>query len=452
MSARPTTRASTEKPEGEELVAIHDSGVVAGVFRERRGVRTMTYEPGWRALNKAVALSLSMPLARSTHSDAAVDAWLWGLLPDNEMVLERWGRHFQVSARNPFRLLAHVGEDCAGAFQLVPPARVAHLTSSRPEVPEVHWLDERDVGARLRAVRDDPSRTRKSTDEGQFSLAGAQPKLALLREGERWGVPAGRTPTTHILKPPTGDFDGFAENEHFCLRLASKLGLAVARSEVRRFDDQICIVLERYDRERRTPREGAKGSRVVSSVRRIHQEDLCQALGMHPGKKYQSEGGPSAADVAGVLRRASTDPVEDVGAFVDALAFAFLTGGTDAHAKNYSLLHSAHGRVRLAPLYDLATALPYPQLSRRRLKLAMSIGGRYRLREVTARHVRALSEHVGFSPEEVVERFVGMAERLPDATHDVAAELHGAGLDHPIVRQVEAQITTWAREAEGTLR
>jgi uncharacterized protein (UPF0335 family) len=59
---------------------------------------------------------------------------------------------------------------------------------------------------------------------------------------------------------------------------------------------------------------------------------------------------------------------------------------------------------------------------------------------------------VGFSPEEVVERFVGMAERLPDATRDVAAELHGAGLDHPIVRQVEAQITTWAREAEGTLR
>ena len=44
--------------------------------------------------------------------------------------------------------------------------------------------------------------------------------------------------------------------------------------------------------------------------------------------------------------------------FADALAWNWIIGGTDAHAKNYSLLLSGSD-VRLAPLYDIASALPY---------------------------------------------------------------------------------------------
>jgi serine/threonine-protein kinase HipA len=81
-------------------------------------------------------------------------------------------------------------------------------------------------------------------------LAGAQPKTALLFDGKRWGVPSGRTPTTHILKPPTGDFEGHAENEHFSLQLARSLGIIVPNSKVLHFGDEIAIVVERYDRVR----------------------------------------------------------------------------------------------------------------------------------------------------------------------------------------------------------
>lgn len=49
------------------------------------------------------------------HGHARIEPWLWGLLPDNEAILARWGQRFQVSPRNPWGLLAHVGEDCAGA-------------------------------------------------------------------------------------------------------------------------------------------------------------------------------------------------------------------------------------------------------------------------------------------------------------------------------------------------
>src|SRR5207247_751940 len=126
------------------------------------------------------------------------------------------------------------------------PERVDALRGSGPL--EVAWLEERDVAARLRALREDQGAWRSPRDTGQFSLAGAQPKTALLFRGGRFGVPSGRTPTTHILKPPLRDFPGHVENEHLCLTLARGLGLPTARSEVRRFGDEVAIVVTRYDR------------------------------------------------------------------------------------------------------------------------------------------------------------------------------------------------------------
>jgi serine/threonine protein kinase HipA of HipAB toxin-antitoxin module len=163
-----------------------------------------------------------------------IEAFLWGLLPDNDVILERWGKRFHVSPRNPFSLLSHVGEDCAGAVQFVLPQRLEHLDPGRP--PEVDWIDETAVEQRLESLLRDPSASRTGFDAGQFSLAGAQAKTALL-----FGVTA-----------------------------------------------------------------------VVS-----------------------------------LLRTHSSSAAEDAGTFIDALLFNWLIAGTDGHAKNYSILHSGGGRVRL---------------------------------------------------------------------------------------------------------
>src|SRR5262249_7328040 len=152
---------------------------------------------------------------------------------------------------------------------------------SEPAGREIRWLTENDVAGRLRMLRADHSAWRTASDTGQFSLAGAQPKTALLYHYGQWGVPSGRTPTTHILKPPTGEWDGHSENEHFCLQLARACGLIVPNSSVRRFRDEIAIVIERYDRL------NIGGERI-----RIHQEDMCQATGVHPARKYENDGGP----------------------------------------------------------------------------------------------------------------------------------------------------------------
>ncbi len=69
-------------------------------------------------------------------------------------------------------------------------------------------------------------------------------------------------------------------------------------------------------------------------------------------------------------------------AFLDSIAYNWLIAGTDAHGKNYALLIGSEGRVRLAPLYDLASVLPYPDIDIERAKLSMKLGGEYRLRNI----------------------------------------------------------------------
>ncbi len=120
-----------------------------------------------------------------------IEAFIWGLLPENELVLERWAKKFQVSARSPFALISQVGEDCAGAVQFVRPDRLYAVFNCGPG--DIDWLDESDIAVRLKTLREDHSAWRRPGDTGQFSLAGAQPKTALSLQDGKWGVPSGRT-------------------------------------------------------------------------------------------------------------------------------------------------------------------------------------------------------------------------------------------------------------------
>ncbi|HWL88354.1 MAG TPA: type II toxin-antitoxin system HipA family toxin [Polyangiaceae bacterium] len=403
-----------------ELLALLGDRLVGHLRKDRHGKMSFTYADEWRDAPNAYPLSLSMPLALAEHRHGAVDPYLWGLLPDNELILERWAQRFQVSARNAFALLAHVGEDCAGSVRFVRPERRGVLATGSED--RVDWLHEREIAARLRTLREDASAWRQATDTGQFSLAGAQPKTAFFFDGKRWGIPSGTIPTTHILKPGAPGLDGHAENEHFCLLLARELGMAVASSRVERFEDEVAIVVERYDR-----------FRTERGFVRVHQEDICQALAIHPARKYENEGGPGARDVVALLREYSGEPTEDIATFIDALAFNWLIAGTDAHAKNYSLLIGPRGGVRLAPLYDLASALPYANKQFQKLKLAMSIGGTYRLRDIGVHRWEKLANELSFDAITLRARVRGVAESLPRHATALLRRSREEGLSHPIL-------------------
>ena len=108
---------------------------------------TFTYDDGYRSGADPTPLSLSMPITAARHRGKVIAAYLWGLLPDNDAVLERWARLFQVSLSNPMGLLASVGADLPGAVSIVEPG-----VGLDPAADDVEWLTDAEVGIVLRAL------------------------------------------------------------------------------------------------------------------------------------------------------------------------------------------------------------------------------------------------------------------------------------------------------------
>jgi serine/threonine-protein kinase HipA len=414
-----------------QLLYVYMDGVALGLLTRHENRIVLTYDDGYRSDPDATPVSTGMPLTAQEHSGRPVANFLDGLLPDNSAVRERWARRF--SCRNvPFDLLAHVGEDCAGALQFVRPERRDELTPGERQ-PQTNA----EIAERIRALRDDPAGWLEDSGGGQFSLAGAQAKFALLFDEDRWWRPSGATPTTHIIKPAPPQLPGHELNEHLCLRLAAAIGLPSARSQVVDFDGERAVAVERYDRFH----DG-------ECWRRVHQEDLCQALGIAPANKYENHRGPTAAAVVRLLRQVTGEAAnESVARFITALAFNWFIGGTDAHAKNYALLLSGPD-VRFGPLYDLGSALPYtastptPNTGRPRaekLTLAMRVGKEYRLQSIRRGDWLAMGAMVDVGDD--IEQLVSAAgeaiiEVMPTVMSSTGQETFGPEFGEMFARKV----------------
>lgn len=425
-----------------KLLALLEAEVAGTV--EITGSRAIfRYADSWLTSAGSYPLSQSIPLQPQPVTGTRVVNFLWGLLPDNQRTLDVWARQFQVSARNPVALLAHVGADCAGAVQFVPEGRVADVTVAARRPPQVDWLSRGELADRIRRLAQNSGEGRLTAAEGQFSLSGAQSKTALYRDerGDRWGVPSGRTPTTHILKPLSNGFDGFAENEHFCLELARRLGLAAASTDWRLIGGIPTLIAARYDRVR-------SGARWL----RVHQEDCCQALGVSPTSKYESEGGPGFPQIMTLLD-GSDEPEVDRDRLMSAAGLAFFLGATDAHAKNYSLLYARgaeRSSLRLAPLYDIASAWPYPRrIPIQKMKLAMRVGRHYKIQEMQPRHFDQLARACNYPADRLRALMHGMADRLPDEASALMKEIRTKAMAHAVLAKIVdgigRQCRAWAK-------
>ena len=423
-----------------ELDVVIEGDLVGRVRANKAGRLTLEYQPRWRNSPRGHSLSVSMPLADLTYPHKLVWSYLWNLLPENPNVLQRWGQQYQVSAANPFTLLAYVGADVPGAAQFFPPERLEEIRAEQR--PSIEWMSMDELAQRLQQLRADAAAVRRPGDIGKMSLPGAQAKTAYCRDEtrNRWGVPGGRAPTTHIIKPCIPGFDGLVENEHLCQDIAARLGLPAANTSVLPLD-QTYIVVERYDRLPPPP-----GSPFVQ---RIHQEDMCQALGLMPGRKYQQDGGPGIAEIVTLIRRVSTAAADDIDRFLDANIFNWLIGGTDAHAKNYSLLIGGGNEIRLAPLYDLSSQLPYPDLIEQRV--AMKIGDQYNIPLIGLADWRKLAAACTLDEGRTLSRLIEMANALPDTIAAARAKALTDGLDPKIVMLLTTQLIEHARERQAML-
>jgi serine/threonine-protein kinase HipA len=200
--------------------------------------------------------------------------------------------------------------------------------------------------------------------------------------------------------------------------------------------DEPYIVVERYDRLPPAP-----GTQLP---RRIHQEDMCQAIGLMPTRKYQEDGGPGIPQITTLIRRVSASPEVDVERFLKANMFNWLIGGTDAHAKNYSFLIGAGDEIRLAPLYDLSSQLPYPDLIAQRV--AMKIGDHYDFALVTPADWRTLARSCALDEERTIGTLTEMARALPDVVSAAHAQARSDGLSERVVGPLAQRLIAHTRE------
>lgn len=396
-------------------VRLH--GLPVGHLRqEATGNLTFVYTEKWVSHPGAVPISMSMPLQTDRYAPDVTTAFFAGVLPDNEDIRATLAKAFEVSPRNPFGLLSKIGHDCAGALQIVPEG----TPYQRDREQDIAWKTDDEIAAIIESL---PRRPLGVTEDQEFriSLAGAQHKTAVVIQDDRAGLPLGDTPSTHILKPAMADLDGIVENETFCMMLADIIGLPVAKAEVLQYGDQTVICVERYDRE-------VDDNKII---KRVHQEDFCQALGVHPDHKYESDGGPSIITCLKLLERCD-DVYQSQIMFIDAIAFNFLIGGTDAHAKNYSLLLEHGGSVKLAPLYDIACGLVYPELAEGD-RMSMKIGRKKKFNEVMPRHWGRLAADARLDSDMVRSRITDMANKLPAAA---AKLMKTCGIEHKMIPQI----------------
>ncbi len=366
------------------------------------GDMSFQYAEGWMKRPGAIPLSHSLPLRQERFRQKECRGFFAGILPE-EAKREMIARNLGISARNDYAMLERIGGECAGA--------VTFLPHGEP-MPDWHYryreLSEEELAAILEEL---PRRPLLAGEEGiRLSLAGAQDKLAVRVEGSAIRIPLGGAPSTHILKPNVGRFEGVVFNEAYCMRLAAAAGLPAAAVETRETAGISYLLVERYDRHHRLAPDAAP------MVERVHQEDFCQALGIISKQKYQKEGGPSLKQCFALLREVSSVPAIDVARLLDAVVFNYIVGNNDAHGKNFSLLYRRGGPgepdIRLSPLYDVVSTVYYPELSP---EMAMRIGEQYSSENVTLRDFEKLAEDVKLGKPLVRERLMEVIERIRDA-------------------------------------
>ena len=382
-------------------------------------------------------LSTLLPLTDDPIEGPGLENWLVGLLPEHQRLIEGlllqvtdWPSR-EINPWHPFRireqmslLCTPMGADCAGAVRFCRPERTDDLLAGRGGLDA---LSDDDVHDWLRNLRDSPSYRPDDHRFPGFALSGHQPKLALRLTPEGWALPWGAEASSQILKPSRSQrFPHEAIMQHLTMQTAAKLGLAVPDTWIIDGEDLEAIAVTRYDRAP-GPTEG--------SVMRVHQEDLCQAMGMRPYQKYSPYfGTPLVASAAEVLRMAGEPlPEKLLGDFLDLLIFQWLTVHTDAHAKNFSLMLAGSQRA-MAPLYDATSWLPYNKDPTDVIKLAMAIGEDRTLESADQPSAMLrTADTLGLPRQDTAQRFQQLAAALPQALQHAAAALPAAHESLPIV-------------------
>jgi len=375
----------------EILNVWHEQHLVGQIWRSTAGSIGFCYDSDWIS-NGGFGISHSLPLQESEFApeDKVAHDWFANLLPEGDMrkkiVYER------KLPDTDFMLLRALGGECAGALSILP------MDQKPIESQQYEELTDKDLSA-LVLRRGHPYIDWSKGHYPRLSLAGAQYKCPVLFVNDQYFVPRGVAPTSHILKFDPQHCRNVPAYEAFTIQLAASVNLPTPDITLHSIEQHRFVRIARYDRMWDSD----------NKIKRLHQEDFCQALGRGNESKYQEDGGPAFVDCYHLIQRVSSQAPVDLLNLLRWQIFNVLAGNSDGHAKNLSLLYYEDGQIRLAPFYDLICTRAIQSVDPR---LALYVGGKRDPGTIMLKHWHDLAEQCDISANLVTDLIREVAEGL----------------------------------------
>jgi serine/threonine-protein kinase HipA len=358
----------------------------------------------------AAILSNSLPASREPYSANATRTFVEGLLPRG-IRRQKLARELGIAPDDGYALIAELGRDCAGGVSFLPAGE-----RQPPDAAPPAWVREEE----LEELLTPPPRRLFDPDREQrmrFALGGERHKLSLARAPDgRWAWPDLHRPSTHIVKPETGEYADLVANEMFCTTVLREAGLPVAPTAVETIAGRPCLVSERFDR---------MGGGL--EARRFHQETFCQALSFGPDVQPGSDEpeGPGFAAASGLLRAVGQG--EAIATLLAAAFCNYMVGNGDAHGENFALM-IVHDGALLAPLYDLVSTAVYDDPAHRGMVISQDYAETAYLLELSQ-----ACEEAEVDFEQGRRIAATMATRIGAALETVAEQARSEGWHAPVV-------------------
>ncbi len=378
---------------------------IGHIAETRRGARFEYEQKVIEEHSGMPLLSLALPVKRKPFGEAKTRNWFEGLLPEGER-RNLTCRNLSIDPYDWLGLLSHIGWECAGAVQVFPEGKAGNHEGSLVR------LTDSELAEKLSSIS--AQQPTSETELFRMSLGGYQDKLCVaappLGKTDRIitslsaALPQGSEPSTHILKPEPANYPGLAESEAWAMTAAGFAAQASKVALLKLGNAPQTLVVERYDREL-----AASGK-----TKRLHQEDVCQALGLPIERKYansstQKGDDPTYQGIAGLLSQFSTSPQAQVEELLKQLTVNLALGNWDAHAKNTSLLYPQSMSPTVAPLYDV---VPIAEVEPRTKLLSMRVDGTLEPDAIDGRSLVAEAESWGISESTARNVVLSTLEKL----------------------------------------
>ena len=392
---------------------------VGAIEGNSSGDACFSYSKEYLEKKEPRAISISLPIQEEPFSPERTRAFFDGLLPEGFM-RRSIASHMHFDENDYLSILAGLGKECLGAIRI---DASGEKIESRYEAITPEQVEELAAQGTVKSA--------EMVIKTHLSLTGASGKVGLYfdEKNQRWYLPFGLAPSTHIVKQSHIRLDGIVTNEQLSMLAAGKCGIDIPESFIVNIgkgnDSEVLFATKRYDR---VIDENAGMIGKLRRPFRLHQEDFAQAMGVAPSEKYERDGQNHAEKMFELIRKHTKKPPEDQLALWDRIVFHFALGNTDAHIKNHSLLYDPHMEgISLAPAYDMISTVIYESAAK---DMSFHIGGTRELDQIDEERFKDFAARVGIGEKIAMRRYHHILDRFEAAIKESARELNELGFYH----------------------